>query len=364
MGCGTCLGICQCGGTRCGAVTTVPLYKTAAQATVRPIGIKPCLARVIHKVVTRQSRQAFIEYFEPQQLAMSPSGPHQLVNGLRMLGEANRSFVTLKSDIKNAFPSVSRSRILNVMTDEQQLQHLVWHAAQILAPSSALEHGGHVWGEAGERTTQGDPPAGALFSVAWHPQLRELDAKVAAVGGAARAGMDDLYVCGPPEVVYPAVEVFWAEVLEVCQLQLERSKTEIFSWGELPAGTPPGLTRAGTLLDGTFQPGFILYGIPVGTPEYVQHHLSLKVQEVAGEVEQVVDVLEGEGQAIWTIARASTVMKLDYHLSLCYPSDMEVAAREMDRLLWSMVERAAGLSIPKLEEGRGVECVTAGYGQT
>ena len=26
--------------------------------------------------------------------------------------------------------------------------------------------------------------------------------------------MDDLYVCGPPEVVFHAVEVFWAEVLE------------------------------------------------------------------------------------------------------------------------------------------------------
>ena len=35
---------------------------------------------------------------------------------------------------------------------------------------------------------------------------------------------------------------------------------------------------------------------------------------------------------------------------------MEVAAREMDRLLWAMVERAAGLSIPQQEEGRGVEC--------
>ena len=95
------------------------------------------------------------------------------------------------------------------------------------------------------------------------------------------AGMDDLYICGPPEVVFPAVEVFWAEVLEVCQLQLERSKTEVFSWGELPAGTPPGLARAGTLLKGVFQPGFILYGSPVGSPAYVQHHLSLKVQEVA-----------------------------------------------------------------------------------
>ena len=80
--------------------------------------------------------------------------------------------------------------------------------------------------------------------------------------------------------------------------QLQRSKTEVFSWGELPAGTPPGLARAGTLLKGVFQPGFILYGSPVGSPAYVQHHLSLKVQEVAGEVEQVVDVLEGEGQAI------------------------------------------------------------------
>ena len=31
---------------------------------------------------------------------------------------------------------------------------------------------------------------------------------------------------------------------------------------------------------------------------------SLKVQEVAIEVEQIVKVLEGEGQSIWTIARA------------------------------------------------------------
>ena len=49
-------------------------------------------------------------------------------------------------------------------------------------------------------------------------------------------------------------------------------------------------------------------------------------------------------------------MKLDYHISLCYPSDMAEAARQMDQLLWSMVEKATNLSIPKVEEGRGVEC--------
>ena len=58
---------------------------------------------------------------------------------------------------------------------------------------------------------------------------------------------------------------------------------------------------------------------------------------MSGEVKQVSYVLEGEGQAIWTIDRASAVMKLDYHTSLCYSSNMEEAAREMDTHLWNMV---------------------------
>ena len=63
----------------------------------------------------------------------------------------------------------------------------------------------------------------------------------------------------------------------------------------------------------------------------------MKVQEVGREVGEIVRVLEGEGQSIWTIARSSTAMKLDYHLALCYPTDMEEASRQMDDILWSML---------------------------
>ena len=66
--------------------------------------------------------------------------------------------------------------------------------------------------------------------------------------------------------------------------------------------------------------------------------------------------MQGEGQAIWTVLRSSTLMKLDYHLSLCYPSDMAEAAAEMDQLLYTMLEGATGLAIPRVEQGRGVEC--------
>ena len=52
---------------------------------------------------------------------------------------------------------------------------------------------------------------------------------------------------------------------------------------------------------------------------YVKYQLSLKVQEVAREIDQIVRVLEGKGQAIWTIARS--------RYETCYPSDMREAAR-------------------------------------
>ena len=193
-------------------VATVPLYKTTAKITVQPIGIRPCLSRAIHKVVTRSAKPTLTKYFEPQQVVLSQAGAAKLVLGVRMLAEANCHFAVVKSDITNAFNNVSRGKILSVMEGAEELRHLVWHAAQTLAPSSALEHGGKRWGEAPEGATQGDPPAGGYFSLAWHPQLRVLDAELARAGGAARAGMDDLYALGPPEILFPALEKFWREV--------------------------------------------------------------------------------------------------------------------------------------------------------
>ena len=47
--------------------------------------------------------------------------------------------------------------------------------------------------------------------------------------------------------------------------------------------------------------------------------------------------------------------QLDYHLALCYPSDMAEASIEMDRLLYNMLESAASLTIPGRDQGRGYE---------
>ena len=173
------------------SLTTVALFKTCDQDAVRPVGIEPCLARSFHKMVNRENKQVLVSFLEPQQLALSVAGGAKLVHSVRMLSEANPTFVAVKTDISNAFNSVSRACILEVLEGEESLRHLSWHAALTLASPNALESGGTVWGQAREGGTQGNPEAGSWFCVAWQPQIRRLDAELSVVGGAAKAGMDD-----------------------------------------------------------------------------------------------------------------------------------------------------------------------------
>ena len=66
---------------------------------------------------------------------------------------------------------------------------------------------------------------------------------------------------------------------------------------------------------------------------------------------------EEDGQAIWVILKCSLAQKLDWHLSLSYPTDIIEAAIEMDSILWDLLQHATKLHIPRVEEGLGVECV-------
>ena len=96
--------------------------------------------------------------------------------------------------------------------------------------------------------------------------MRELCSAVREAGGVGLFGMDDGYVVGPSEVVFPAVERFERGLLERCGLVLQRAKTEVFSWdGVLPRDTPADMVLAGKEVEGEFMPGYMCYGVPVGS---------------------------------------------------------------------------------------------------
>ena len=339
-------------------VQTVPLYKTEERDTVRPVGVRNPLINTWNGEVVIQNKQELREYFEPQQICCTQAGAAVLVTSVRSLSEARRDFIVVKLDIKNAFNEIARRAIIQTLDSEPTLRHLAFFAAITLAAAGGLEFGGVKWGEAEEGGTQGAPEMAPWFCVAIHPMVRRLDGAVKAAGGLARFGMDDGYVVGPKEIVFREVQQFALEVREQCSLELEWSKTEVFSWdGVLPEGCPEGVTLAGEEVAGRFLPGFLLYGIPVGTPEYATTNLWKRAFKITADAKKTLQVLKGENQALWAALKWSISQRFDYFCQLSYPSDIRPVAEWLDGELWRFLEAAVGAHIPQREEGRGWECV-------
>ena len=63
-------------------------------------------------------------------------------------------------------------------------------------------------GNSEEGVRQGSPESSAVFCVGIAPELATLHRELAAVGGAARGDMNDIYACGPPDLVFAAVSRF------------------------------------------------------------------------------------------------------------------------------------------------------------
>ena len=231
-------------------------------------------------------------------MVLSQAGGAKLVHIVRMMLEQRRDFVAVKLDIRNAHNEVSRASILEAFDREPSLRHLTWHVATSLSANTALESGGLIWGETGEGYSQGDPEAWSCFCVAWHQEVKELDAILSEAGGMAKFGNDDGYAIGPASVLFPAISRFAQLIRERHLLHLQVQKTQVFSWsGVLPPEAPPSMKIAGVMIEGDFCPGMLVYGIPVGSNLYVRHMLDEVVEDVKSEVDKVREVLAGESQA-------------------------------------------------------------------
>ena len=85
--------------------------------------------------------------------------------------------------------------------------------------------------------------------------------------------------------------------------------------------------------------------------------LNQKAVEVVKAVEDVCRVLGEEKQSLWLVLHRSLQHKRDYHLALCYPSDIVPTAAYLDNIMWGVMERCVDQKIPRREEGAGFECV-------
>ena len=160
-----------------------------------------------------------------------------------------------------------------------------------------------------------------------------------------------MFAVGPPEIVLPAIRRFAAEVKERCFLRLQWSKSKVYSRaGGLPDGTPHDLSLAGEQVGDQFLRGTMVYGVPVGSPEYITFKLREKAEEIIRDANKTREVLATDPQALWTALRLSVQQRFQYLMQLTPPSLCEPVAAVLDRGLWQILEASQSPGGPRRED--------------
>ena len=350
-----------------------------SEVDVRPIAVSCPLRRLIGSALNRQLRPEFVDHFAPLQLGVGTKGGLEvIIHSVRGLLEHDPSLGVLRLDIRNAFNSVSRAAIRGQVEE---------HFPSLL-PFFLLVYGGSFdmvkplffnlgAGEfasidSQEGSQQGDPLGGFLFCLALQPVLVSL--AHAFPGCFVRAGHDDISVVGPPSVLSLALEHVVVELRKI-GLQIAPHKCAVFSPdpavpldrvvrampstaadSSAPCVAPLSASSAAGV-SSCWPPelelipshrGIVLFGVPIGAPDFASDVLLAKLEE-ATNAARVVARLHGR-QAATLLLRSCIMPKLDYWWRTVSPIVSRPLAGKFYCVLREALADILDLEIP-------VECV-------
>ena len=306
---------------------------------VRALVIGDVLRRLVGRVLAQAFAQQIQDACMPFQYGLSTrTGTEAVARVLRAATEVNPRTTVLSVDAVGAYDHVSRGAMLGAVLERPALQPLLPYVRQFYATVST-----YVWTDShgrvhdiaqGEGGEQGDPLMPALYSLAQHGALQEVQAQLLD-GEAVFAYLDDIYVVAAPERIMELYDAVDRALWERARVQLNRGKTRIWnSAGEEPPCIE-GLQReisdpvwVGDWALPRHQQGLTVLGTPLGADAFVQHQLRLKreAQDCLLQRIPAVDDL----QAAWLLLRYCAAPRANYLLRVLPPGETADYARQHD----------------------------------
>ena len=172
-------------------------------------------------------------------------------------------------------------------------------------------------------------------------EVCQIDNELQTAGGGARFDMDDGYLYGPAEHVFPAMLRFAARMHSL-GLELQLHKCKCFSpqtdLQHHPARPPTVLVGECMAQDGPAK-GVVVSGIPIGEARFVTHHLSSKVEEMVSMITEICTKLRGRHlQALWAVMYHCLQSKFHYWVQHCPPAVVQPAAHRFDQALLDVAQ--------------------------
>ena len=262
----------------------------------------------------------------PKQLGVGVAGGAQCIgHALRAGVMANPDYVTVATDMRNAFNTIHRTAVLKSVAERlPQLFAFVNWAYSV--PAELWVHGGpngheRLWSTTGVR--QGDPLGPLLFSLGMQDVLDTLEGEHPDV--LLLAYLDDVYLQGPATAVEAAFHRF-SQLCKDIGLDMATEKCEAWSSGH-PAGARGLSERLGMKFA---EDGIVAAGCPLGFPDFVQSEADSAADKVVQVIKRVL-ALPLSAQDKLLLLRKSLQMKMLHWSRVARKSDIIGAITKVEQ---------------------------------
>ena len=313
---------------------------------IRGVCAGDAFRRLVSKTLARQFNRDFRAATLPFNFGLSNrSGTDALAHLVRTAVTMSGTSCLLSTDGVGAFDHVLRSSLLRALIANPAFHELVPFVRMWYGQNSKAvwhdEHGaGHVI-EQGEGGDQGDALMPALFCLAMHSALVDLKADLGD-DAIVVAYLDDIYIIVPVDHAARAVERARHHLAEHCGIQVHQGKLKAYcpnaSSAQHGLGAYDTNDNEVWVHNGTLdEQGIMVVGTPIGTPEFVQSRLDLRL-DAQSLLTAEIELLE-EVQHKWLLNYYCAVPRINHLLRTLPPEEVLPFAQAHDLHVQDVVAR-------------------------
>ena len=331
----------------CGARLHALLKKDGG---LRPIAVGNLLRRLTSKLIATALADKAADLFAPHQLGVGVRGGCEaILHTVRQALEKSPEKWVLQGDFINAFNLASRDTTFREV-EKVFPEALAWVLTSYGAPSNLQYGDSTISSERGFH--QGDPLAGLLFSANLQPVVETIEEEVPDLEVNAWF-LDDGDQVGTPDQLRQVVDILLREgpprgLILSTSATVEapaRPKTTVWCPTNL-VSTPEDPLERGLLR--VREPGIILLGAPLGSPEFIREALKHKMEKVR-EITSLLPFIEDPHTEFVLLRSCLALPKLMFSLRTVDTTDHQEPLQEYDRITREALTRIMGSPLQDLQ---------------